>query len=121
MINNVVLIGRLTNEPTLKMTANGKPVVAFTLAVQRDKEKADFVPCRAYSRTAELLNQYCKKGSQIALNGSIQTYTTESNGNKVYHVEVLTNTINFLESKPKESTTEEEPQSLSIDDDKLPF
>lgn len=120
MINNVVLIGRLTADAILKSTTTGKPVTAFTLAVQRDKERADFVPCRAYNRTAELLTQYCKKGSQIALNGSIQTYTTESNGRKEYHVEVLVGSINFLDTKERQAEPTVDISIVDADAD-LPF
>lgn len=123
MINNTTIIGRITKDLVPKMTANGKPTVAFSLAVQRDKDNADFVPCRAYGRTAELLTTYCKKGSQIALNGSLHTYTTESDGAKQYHMEVIANIINFLDKK--ESTEPAQPSAddelYSIDDADLPF
>ena len=63
MINRVILIGRLTKAPELKSTPNGKSVVNFTLAVQRDKETSDFINCIAWSKTAEILAQYTSKGS----------------------------------------------------------
>lgn len=122
MINTVVLVGRLTKDLVPKMTAQGKSVVAFTVACNRDKDNTEFISCRAYGKTADLLVQYCKKGSQIGLNGSVHAYTTEKDGQKQYHQEVLVNSIEFLsprEQKPQE--VEEYEQPLEIDNDDLPF
>lgn len=127
MINNVVIVGRLTKDPVVKMTSNGKSVVVFTVACNRDRENAEYIACRAYGKTAELLVGYCKKGSQIGLNGSVHAYTTEKDGQKQYHQEVLVNSIEFLsprEQKPQETEpqeTEEYEQPLEIDNDDLPF
>ena len=122
MINTVVLVGRLTKDPVQKMTAQGKPVVAFTVACNRDKDNAEYISCRAYGKTAELLTQYCKKGSQIGLNGSVHAYTTDRDGAREYHQEVLVNSIEFL--SPKQETAaqivEEEPEYIDPNSD-LPF
>ena len=107
MINRVVLIGRLTKDIELKSTASGKLTTSFTLAVQRDAEKADFVPCVAWERKAELLSEYCRKGSLIGLEGRIQTRSYDSNGRTVYVTEVIANDINFL-SKRDESEQQAE-------------
>ena len=122
MINTVVLVGRLTKDPVQKMTAQGKPVVAFTVACNRDKDNAEYISCRAYGKTAELLASYCRKGSQIGLNGSVHAYSTDRNGQKEYHQEVLVNSIEFL--SPKEETTApivEEPVEFEVNSDDLPF
>ena len=122
MINTVVLVGRLTKDPVQKMTAQGKPVVAFTVAVNVNRDTAEYISCRAYGKTAELLTQYCKKGSQIGLNGSVHAYTTDRDGQKEYHQEVLVNSIEFL--SPKQETAaqivEEEPEYIDPNSD-LPF
>ena len=121
MINSVVIVGRLTKDPVQKMTAQGKAVCAFTVAVSRDKDNTEFIGCKAYSRTAELLVQYCKKGSQIGLNGSVHAYTTENNGQKQYHQEVFVNSIEFLSSKAENTVPESEPEIVDISGDDLPF
>lgn len=121
MINTVVLVGRLTKDPVIKMTAQGNSVVAFTVACNRDRDNAEYIGCKAYGKTAELLAQYCKKGSQIGLNGSVHAYTTERDGQKQYHQEVLVNSIEFLsprEQKPQE--VEEVPEYIDPTSD-LPF
>ena len=67
MINNVVLVGRLTAEPELKKTQNGTSVCIFTLAVNRDfskegQQEADFIQCVAWKKTADYVTQYLHKG-----------------------------------------------------------
>lgn len=123
MINNVVIVGRLTKDPVVKMTSTGKSVVAFTVACNRDKDNAEYIACRAYSQTADLLAKYCKKGAQLGLTGSVHAYTTDKNGQKEYHQEVLVNSVTFLESKAKESdqVAAEPNDTLDIDYDMLPF
>lgn len=122
MINNVVIVGRLTKDPVVKMTSTGKSVVAFTVACNRDKDNTEFIACRAYSQTADLLAKYCKKGAQIGLTGSVHAYTTDRNGQKEYHQEVLVNSITFLDSKAKESNQVEEEPTVYIDPNAdLPF
>lgn len=122
MINTVVLVGRLTKDPVQKMTAQGKPVVAFTVAVNVNRDTAEYISCRAYGKTAELLASYCKKGSQIGLNGSVHAYTTDRDGVREYHQEVLVNSIEFL--SPKQETAApivEEPVEFEVNSDDLPF
>lgn len=129
-MNIVNLIGRLTKDVVLKKTTNGTSVVGFTLAVNRAKEGADFIPCVAYNQTADLMDKYLSKGSQIAVQGRINTrnYDNEA-GQKVYVTEVIADRIEFLEKK--ESTSEEKvdtatlvhlaKQVTDIDSDMLPF
>lgn len=123
MINNVVLAGRLTKDITLNKTTNGKSVTTFSLACRRDAQNTDFPFCRAYGKTAELLNQYCQKGSLIGVKGSIHTYTTESGGKKEFHSEVLADSIAFLDSKGggQQATAADTDQVLVIDSEDLPF
>ena len=123
MINTVVLVGRLTKDLVQKMTAQGKPVVAFTVAVNRDKDNAEFIGCRAYGKTAELLTTYCRKGSLIGINGSVHAYSTDKDGQKEYRQEVLVNTIEFLSPKEEkaEQITEVEPIEFEVNSDDLPF
>lgn len=83
MINRVVLVGRLTKEAEIKsyQTSNGISCLArFTLAVNRDKDNTDFIPCTAFGKTAEIIEKYTNKGSQIAVDGMLKQnrWTTQS-------------------------------------------
>lgn len=133
-MNVVNLTGRLTKEPSLSQTNNGKWFVRFTVAVNRDKENADFVPCIAWNQQAQNMCKYCKKGSLVAVTGSIITGSYDNNeGKRVYTVDVMANRVEFLEPKGNNSgeqetshtTAQNEPQSvydeLNITSDDLPF
>ena len=128
MINRVILVGRLTKTPELKSTPNGKSVVNFTLAVQRDKDNTDFINCIAWSKTAEILAQYTLKGSLVAIEGRLQTRSYDSNGSTKYVTEVVCDGLTLCDSKPKEEekavpfesyTTRK--NAYSITDEELPF
>lgn len=105
MINNVILVGRLTKEPEIRMTQSGTKVCSFTLAVNRKVQAqgqpdADFINCVAWSKTAELMEQYLSKGSQIGVEGRIQTRNYDNQqGQRVYITEVVVQSLTFLEPK----------------------
>lgn len=95
-MNNIVLIGRITKDPELKYTNNGKANTRFTLAVQRNKEETDFINCVAWEKTAENIAEYFKKGSQIAVQGSIRTGSYEKDGRTVYTTDVWVYKFDFV-------------------------
>ena len=86
MINSVVIMGRLTFDPELRTTPTGVSVVRFQVACDRnyqksgEERKADFIDVTAWRQTAEFISRYFRKGSMIAVEGSIQTdsYTAVS-------------------------------------------
>lgn len=116
MINNVVLVGRLTKDIDLRYTSNGTAVGNFTLAVNRKVKSdgqptADFINCVAWKKTAEIITNYTKKGSQIGIEGSIQTRSYDNDeGKRVYITEVLVQSVTLLDSK-SESGNENNKQS----------
>ena len=101
MLNNVVLMGRLTADPELKQTYNGVSVLSFCIAVDRPYSKdgnqqADFINVVAWRQTAEFISRYFSKGKMIALEGSIQVRNyTNKNDNKRQAVEVLVSQAYF--------------------------
>lgn len=104
-MNISILIGRIATDLELKQTANGKSYLGFTLAVNRPKkedgtQEADFIRCKTFGKTAELLNQYQHKGNRLGVVGTIQTGSYQNQeGQTVYTTDVLVNRIEFLESK----------------------
>lgn len=133
-MNQVNLIGRLTKDVDLRYTEQGTAVAKFTLAVNGTKpEDTSFISCVAFGKTAETVTQYCNKGSQLGLTGSIKTGSYDKeDGTKVYTTDVIVNRIYFVGSKqnsmndiPPEfggSFTVQADNSFgSSDDDELPF
>lgn len=107
-MNKAILIGRLSRDIDLRYTQSNIAVAQFTLAVNRpynpqtQQQEADFISCVVWKKQAENLHKYCKKGSQIAVEGRIQTRKYQNNeGKNVYITEVLCGNITFLDSKPK--------------------
>lgn len=74
---NATLVGRLTADPETKTAKDGSEFLAFTLACQKTKDSAEFIKCTAYGNTANVVHDFCKKGSMIAAVGrlSLNVYT----------------------------------------------
>lgn len=72
-MNKVILIGRLTKDPETRFTGAGNQVTQFTLAVNRayNREKADFIQCVSWRKTAEIADKYLKKGDQCGIEGEL--------------------------------------------------
>lgn len=106
MINQVILVGRLTKDPELRFTQEGTPVSQVTLAVnrhyrnQKGELDTDFVQCILWRKTAENTAQYCKKGAVVGVTGRIQTrHYDNQEGKRVYVTEVIAETVRFLSKK----------------------
>jgi len=114
--NKVILIGNLTKDPELRYTPQGKAVANTVIAINRKfklneemKEDVAFVPVVFWGKTAEVVNQYCHKGSPLMVEGRIQTRSWEKDGGKKYATEVVAENIQLLGGKkPEEKTTETE-------------
>lgn len=104
-MNKIVLNGRLTRDPELRMTnTTGRPVVSFTLAVDHNFKSAngergvDFIDCVAWGKSAEIIAQYVQKGHRFGVAGrlSIRQYETQD-GQKRRAAEVVVDDFDFLE------------------------
>ena len=144
MINVAILMGRLTADPELRTTPSGVSVTSFSIAVDRSYTKqgedraTDFINLVAWRQSAEFITRYFRKGSMIAIEGSIQTRSyTDKDGNKRTAFEVLVNRASFCGSKSETGTgsrfdtpaaqgaaytnaSESDFESI-VDDDDLPF
>lgn len=131
MINRTVLVGRLTRDPQLKRTQQGDAVASFTLAVNRNyttrdgQQQADFINCIVWKKQAENIVKYCSKGSLVGVDGRIQTRSYENNqGQKVYVVEVVCDSVQFLETKKAENNNQgydNVQHSFDIQNDDIAF
>ncbi|MBF9618428.1 single-stranded DNA-binding protein [Streptococcus pseudopneumoniae] len=106
MINNVVLVGRLTRDADLKYTQSNIAVATFTLAVNRSFKNeagdrdADFINCVIWRQSAENLANWAKKGSLIGITGVIQTRSYDNQqGQRIYVTEVIASNFQLLESR----------------------
>jgi single-strand DNA-binding protein len=108
-VNKVFLIGRLGKDPEMRSTQGGMTIASFSLATsdrQKDaqgnwQDHTEWHNLVAFQRTAEIVRDYCKKGSQIFVEGKIQTRTWEDkeSGQKKYRTEILVNDLSLLDSK----------------------
>ena len=108
-MNKVIMIGRTTANVELKTTTSGTSVVEFSVAVNRafknanGERECDFFNCVAFSKLAETISKYVKKGDQIGIEGRLQTRNyTNREGKKVYVTEIIVENIEFLQAKKQE-------------------
>ena len=103
MLNNIVLIGRLTKDPDLRYTNSGTAVCSFSLAVDSgfgDNKRTDFIDIVAWSKTGEMCSQYLSKGKLAAVAGRLQIRSYEGkSGVKRKAAEVVADTVRFLSPK----------------------
>lgn len=133
-MNKVILIGRWTKEPELKFTpGKGTAVTTCTIAVDRrfkkeGQQQADFIPVVIWGQPAENVANYTKKGSMVAVSGSIQVRSYDAkDGTKRYVTEVVAEEVQFLDKKNtgstpmQENNTEYEEEMTPVDDGDIPF
>lgn len=108
MYNKITLIGRLTKDPELRYTGNGKAVSRITIAVDRKykdqdgNKQTDFIPIISWGKLAETVANYLVKGKLIAVDGSLEIRSYTENDIKKYIAEVIAVDITFLEKVEKQ-------------------
>lgn len=140
-MNKVILTGRFTRDPEIKCTNDGASIARFSIAVNRrfvkegSDQKADFLNCIAFGKSAEFIEKYFSKGMKADLSGRIQTGSyANRDGQKVYTTDIVVEEIEFGESKgssqsqqkPETPHPEADPDGFmsipdSVADDVLPF
>ncbi len=140
MMNRIVLVGRLTRDPELRRTTSDIPVASFTLAVddrQKDvngQKTTTFIGVTVWNQAADNVAKYCRKGSLVGVDGRIHQRTFERrDGSKASVIEVIADSVQFLEPKSREIPNEEIPaddvpmeegknlDAIDVTDDDLPF
>ena len=106
MLNQVILVGRLTNDPKLEKLESGKTICKITLACPRSYKNSegcydtDFIDCLLQFGTAETTCEYCKKGDLLGIKGRIETNLYETdNGTKGKATEIIVEKATFLSSR----------------------
>jgi len=149
-MNKVFLVGRLTRDPELRYTGSNLATMRCAIAVDRqfvregEERGADFINIVAFGNRAETMSKYLTKGSQIAIDGRIQTGSFDGqDGKKVYTTDVIVENFQFLDSKgsrnmdnvdmPTDDIPNDEPKGdtsdpfadfgakIEVSDSELPF
>lgn len=135
-MNQIILCGRLCNDPDVRYGTNSNAIAKFSIAVDRRFKRdgqptADFFNCVAFGKTGEFIEKYFHKGSKILLSGEMQNNNYKNKeGQMVYGFQVAVNNVEFAESKSASSPAQQtKPQQaddsfISIPDgieDELPF
>ena len=143
MINRVVLVGRLTRDPELRRANSGTSICSFTVAVDNrmrnpdGSKSASFIPCTVFQQTADNMTKFLRKGSLVGIEGRLsQRSFVRQDGTKGSVIEVICDSVQFLEPKsqnssdeptgfvsdiPAGSDVEKNLDTLDLPDDDLPF
>ena len=121
MINSVIVIGHLGQDPEVKYNDDGTPIARFSVACNevwsnngQKKERTHWFKCVAFGKLAELTEQYLKKGSRVGIHGALQYRAWDENGSTRSTIEIKVRELQFL-STP-ENSSEEAPSN-----DDIPF
>ena len=130
MLNNIIVMGRLTRDPEMRMTQSQRTVAGFTVACDRDflatgEEKVtDFIDCSAFGKTADFIHDHFSKGSMIVVQGRLQFRSwVDKDGGKHNRAEIVIDRAWFGESKRRQEPAPDPESKLSEVDDagELPF
>lgn len=105
-VNKVILIGLLGRDPEVAYTAGGLAVAKMALATNEYKKDKESVTIwhrvTAFGKSAEIISEYCKKGSEIYIEGKISYSTYEKNGEKIYSTNIIVDNFQLI-SKTKQN------------------
>ena len=109
MLNQIVLVGRLTRNIKINKSENGKKIANISLAIPRSYKNmegtydTDFIDCVAFENIAENTASYCSKGDIVGVKGRVQSRVVEKDGKKEYLMDIVAEKVTFLSSNKKES------------------
>ena len=120
-MNKALLVGRITTKPELRTTNSGIPYTRFSVAINRPfsnngERRADFINILVWRKQAENVCNFLDKGSQVAIEGRIQTGNyTDKDGNNRNSFEVVADNVQFLDSKSQRNSDVSMPSNDGID------
>ena len=130
MINTVTIVGNLGQDPEIRYTASGIPVAGFTVAVNevykgkdgQKVKKVHWFRVSAFQRLAEVVGEYCTKGSKVGVRGQLQQRTwQDSEGLNHSLVEIRARELELLSGKNGNPAATEEDIPAATEDDDIPF
>lgn len=107
-----IAVGNLGKDPEIRYFPNGNAVASFSIATSRrwkdkdtgeKKEETEWHNCEAWGKLAEIIAEYLKKGSKIAIEGRLKTTMYEKDGHKFYPTKIIVEEMEMLDSKDKSS------------------
>ena len=113
MLNQIILVGRLTRDITVHKSDSGMKVATISLAIPRSFKNSDgvydtdFIQCVAFDMVAENTSEYCNKGDIVGVKGRVQSRVVENEDKKEYLTEIIAEKITFLSSKKPEEAGDE--------------
>ncbi len=132
-LNKIMIIGNIGNEPEMRFTPNGNPVISFRVATNRAyttfdgerKEETEWFTVVAWGRLAEQCNQFLAKGQRVYAEGRFRTHTWESqDGQRHYRSEIVANRVLFLDRRASAPLPEEKGEETStgeLEPEDIPF
>ena len=116
-MNKIILMGRLTRDPEIRYTQGDSPltIARYSIAVDRrfrrnGESETDFFNCTAFGKQAEFVERYLKQGTKVLITGRVQNDNyTNKDGQKVYSVQIITEEIEFAESKNSSAGNDFQP------------
>jgi len=134
-LNKVSLMGNLTRDPELRYTPSNTAVCNLGMAINRkwhnkqtneQQEETTFLDLEAWGRTAELINEYVKKGDPLYVDGRLKLdqWTDNQTGDKRSKIKVVVETMQFLGSRSGGEATRpasREPVHAPVTEDDIPF
>ena len=125
MLNHMTLQGRLTADPEFSTTNGGLPCANFRIAWSekyKDRENKCFLPCKAFSGTAEFIQKFMnKKGHELIVEGKLTTEEWESDGQKRSKIVLLVSNAHFSGRRQEESSDTAPAAGTQADTEGLPF
>ena len=129
-VNKVTLLGNAGKDPVVKYLPSGSAVAEFSLAINYRTKKNDawedaveWVSCKAFAKTAEVVEKYVTKGKQLYVEGRIQTSSWEKDGEKKYRTDVIVSELVLLGGKDgnRDEYDQRNKQSETVEDQDIPF
>lgn len=129
-MNKVILMGRLCKDPEISSSTGGTTIARYSIAVDRKYKKegepdADFFNLVSFGKQAEFVEKYLHKGTKIVISGALQNNNyTNREGKKIYETRIITDDVEFAESKGTQTETQQQNNFLNVPDsliEELPF
>ncbi len=118
MLNQIILVGRLTRNISVHQSEKGGKVATISLAIPRSFKNVegnydtDFIDCVLFDHIAQNTSEYCEKGDIVGVKGRVQSRIVEKDGKREYLLEIIAEKVTFLSSKGKEDKMIKEKEKV---------